>query len=269
MRKWLKSTVQWAWLRILPRGVRNSLRLWTMLDTPDRAPRLIENFSNGPILVLAPHQDDEIIGPGGTVALHTRAGAKVTFVFMTDGSGGNAQNKYNGELPAIRKSESRAAAELVGVGELIFLDGPDGALEDTPEMVGKLVTLLEERRPAVVYLPAPSDGHRDHWATNRVFRAALRQVSQTIFKNLIVRGYEVWTPLLANRMADIASVIEVKKKAIDVFVSQTQSVDYARTAVGLSQYRSMALLAGRGFVEAFQEVTAAEYCALFDATSLK
>ena len=94
--------------------------------------------------------DDEVIGPGGTIALHRRAGATVTYVYMTDGLGSDPElnarrmpaTELEGRLRDLgetRKRESREkAAELLGIKELIFLDAPDGKLHETPEIVNRV-----------------------------------------------------------------------------------------------------------------------------------
>jgi LmbE family N-acetylglucosaminyl deacetylase len=267
MKHLLKRMVVFVWRRVVPKRARNSLRLWLMLETPDRSPKLIEEFG-GPVVVLAPHMDDEIIGPGGTVVRHVLANSSVTFVFMTDGAAGDPRSldvSAKQQLAEKRKDESRGAAEVVGVRDLIFLDGPDGALADTAEMVAALEKILAERKPAVIYAPAVTDRHPDHWGTNR---KVLDRLPPAATRDLLIRGYEVWTPLPANRMVDIADVVEKKKKAIDLFVSQTRLVDYSRAIVGLNQYRSMVHLAGRGSAEAFLETTCDEYRRMFDHMSL-
>ncbi len=261
-----------AWRAVVPKRARNSLRLWLMLEMPDRAPRLIEQFGDGPVVVLAPHMDDEIIGPGGTAARHLQAGAKVGFVYMTDGMAGDPQLQdlqSRQHLAWTRKEESRRAAEIVGVKDLAFLNGPDGALADTAEMVAALEKILIERKPAIIYAPAVTDHHHDHWATNRVLRKALDRLPAEATKDLVIRGYEVWTPAPANRMADITDVIDIKKKAIEVFASQTRLVDYSRAILGLNQYRSMMNMLGRGYAEAFWEMSVEEYRQAFDRISLK
>ncbi len=88
MKQFIKGMVKSAWRTILPASARSSLRLWVLLDTPDFSPRLIKEFTADPVVVLAPHMDDEVIGPGGAVLRHVEAGAAVTFVFMTDGAAG-------------------------------------------------------------------------------------------------------------------------------------------------------------------------------------
>lgn len=267
MKDELKRLATGAWRAVVPKTARNSLRLWLMLEMPDRAPRLMEQFDDSPVVVLAPHMDDEIIGPGGTIARHIQAKSAVTTIFMTDGSGGNPGG-LSRDLTEARKKESRAAAKIVDVENLVFLDGPDGALADTPQMIAALQQHFARLKPAVVYAPALTDHHRDHWATNQILRKTLDRLGPEIRRNLVIRGYEVWTPLPANRLADITPVHDTKKKAIEQFVSQTRLVDYSRAILGLNQYRSMMHLKGQGFAEAFLETTVEEYQRLFDQISL-
>ena len=266
MKHLARQMVLRAWRTLVPKRARNSLRLWLKLEIPDTAPRLIEDFAGGPVIVLAPHMDDEIIGPGGTILRHLKANVSITFIYMTDGMAGepNAKRTLNDE----RKAESRRAAEIFGVRDLIFLDGPDGALDDTTDIVTALGKILIDRRPAIIYAPGLTDHHCDHWATNRILRKSLDRLPQSLTRDLIIRGYEVWTPLPANRMTDITEVVQTKRQAIDVFVSQTRLVDYAWTILGLNQYRSMIHLHGHGYAEAFFETTVDEYRWYFDQISL-
>src|SRR5580658_287426 len=123
MKRAVKKLAKSAYARLLPKGARNSLRLWTLLHSPDRAPRLIQSFTAGPVLVLAPHMDDEVIGCGGTLHCHVQAGAKVTVAYLTDGRAGDpslAPDQIS-KMAEERKNESRRATELLGISDLIFL----------------------------------------------------------------------------------------------------------------------------------------------------
>ena len=267
MNRAVKNLAKSAYGRLMPRGARNSLRLWTMLQTPDRAPRMITSFDAQPVVVLAPHMDDEVIGCGATLHRHVQAGAAVTCVYMTDGRSGDL-NLPAAEVAKMiegRKEESRRATKLLGISDLVFLDGPDGSLSELPALVDRVAGIINEKSAAWVYLPALTDNHKDHWATNRIFHAALKQCRQEI----AIRGYEIWSPTPANVMVDITEIIDLKKKAIEEFASQTQFVDYTHVSLGLAAYRSNVHMLGRGYAEAFLQTTVAEYRKLYEAILIR
>jgi LmbE family N-acetylglucosaminyl deacetylase len=255
----IRSAVRAAYSLAMPRSVRSTLRLWLTDCWPDRRPTEITEFTADPVMILAPHMDDEAIGCGGTARRHVLAGATVTVIFMTDGRFGGYDP--DNTLVQRRKDESRRAAEIIGFQELIFLDAPDLSLQPTMPVVERLAGAIEERKPRVIYLPAVTDAHVDHWNTNRCLAAALAKVPRNKHPDLI-RGYEVWAPLPANRLVDIASVKDVKKQAINVFESQTRIDDYAAGILGLNQYRSMLYHHGKGCCEAFLETTPDEFARL-------
>jgi LmbE family N-acetylglucosaminyl deacetylase len=253
--------------RLVPRDAHSSIRLWLVGPWEDRKPLLVSDFDPGPVLVLAPHPDDEVIGPGGTVARHLAAGAPITVAILTDGRWGG----YNpdGKLVDRRKNESRQAAKILGIPEPFFFDAPDSELGETPGVREKLIGLFQEKSPRYVYLPALTDGHPDHWSTNCLLHAALAKLPDAITNPLVIRGYEVWTPVLANCHVDITSTADLKRRAIDAFPSQTGDFDYAAAALGLNKYRALQHLHGRGYAEAFMQMTADDFRRLFAAASLR
>ena len=114
------------------------------------------------------------------------------------------------------------------------------------------IGFVEEKKPKLIYAPSIIDNHCDHRATNRILRLALEPVpKEDIASGMLIRGYEIWTPLPANRMVDISSVEALKRQAINFFASQTRFVDYTRAILGLNQYRSMMHLQGRSTAEGF------------------
>jgi LmbE family N-acetylglucosaminyl deacetylase len=252
--------------RLIPRDAHSSLRLW-LVGREDHPPELIADFDAQPVLVLAPHPDDEVIGPGGTIRRHVLAGAPVTVAILTDGRWGG----YNadGKLVERRKDESRRAADIIGTPPPLFFDAPDANLGQTPELVARLVQLFADSNPKYVYLPALTDGHRDHWSANRLLNAILPKLPREASQRMVIRGYEIWTPALANRCVDITSTAQIKRQAIDAFPSQTSTEDYSAAALGLNQYRALQPLHGRGYAEAFMQMTAEEFVSLFKAASLR
>ncbi len=211
----------------------------------------------GDILVLAPHMDDEVLGCGGTIALHVRAGARVTVVFLTDGRyGGRIDGAASMDLVRVRKQEAERAGGILGVRHILFLDAEDSRLRADRLVAGKLREVLESERPNIVYLPFFLERHDDHRAANDVLIAAAAGTAL----DFECRGYEVGTPLFPNCLVKIDETIELKKRALACYQSQLAVLDYQHAAVGLNAYRSLAV-AGDGcrYVEAFHALALADY----------
>jgi LmbE family N-acetylglucosaminyl deacetylase len=242
---------------LLPTRTRQFLDFLSVgLEQAD-PPELVQP-GGGSVLVLAPHMDDETAGCGGALALHHQAGAAIRVAYLTDGGKGSrclhagelrgeARRAIEGELVRARKMEAEAAAHILGVGQVSFLDFPDGALEASRESVGRVRELLGACRPDVVYLPFPVDRHRDHIETGRIFSAA----SAGLAPVCRVFAYEVWSPLYPNCMVDISPVVERKRAALRQYATQLPDNDYLHSVLGLNAYRSMVHLGSRGYAEAF------------------
>jgi LmbE family N-acetylglucosaminyl deacetylase len=248
------------------------------LEKPDALPAPIEDFSERRIVVLAPHFDDESIGCGGVISKHAMAGAEILLVYLTNGRRGRLDLHRTGmsaeeaaraddELSETRKSEARQAAQILGVKRIQFFDAPETLLDATPDLVKRVAEILRFEKPSVVYLPWILDGHCDHLATNRIFRAALCQVPPELRHNIRCRGYEISSPLFATNVADISDVIEIKRRAIESFPSQLLCADYVRETLSLNAYRSRHCSAGKGYAEAFFERPADLYCSILDAVT--
>lgn len=259
---------------------RNALRTWLLLEARDQLPQPIERFDERRVLVLAPHSDDEVIGCGGVVARHVQAGATLQAVVMTDGRWGDAtlyatalsaaeRERRQAALIETRQHESWAAAAVLGIREVHFLGRPDAALRADKATVGALLHHLRAFAPELVYLPFVYDLHEDHWQTNLVFAAAAQRLGESMTSTVRVRGYEVWTPLPANRVADITEAMPRKREALAKFASQLRDQDYRRTVEGLNVYRSGGVFGGHGFAEAFHEASLAGYLRLVRAATLR
>lgn len=225
------------------------------------------------VVVLAPHMDDEIIGCGGSLALHVQRGARICVVFMTDGRGGGSdiailhgaeRMRRERELIELRKAEAHEALAKLGIGDIVFLDAPDGALRTCTWAADKLRAVLEERRPDLVYLPFYLEEHADHRATSEVLLAA----SEKADWEFQCMGYEVWTPLFPNCLVRIDDTIESKKASLACYRSQLAQADYMHASIGLNAYRSAGLLDARnGYAEAFHAASLADYRQQFDTLS--
>jgi len=258
--------------RDVPEPVKNSLRLQLTLLRRDVEPARA-TAPTGRIVVLAPHMDDEVFGCGGTIALAADAGARVTFVYVTDGSKGYPDACLEGPpdvktaaaeatLVACRREEARRAAAVLGVSDLVFLDQPDGVLAVTAASVSALADALARPAPSVVFLPFLTDLHHDHWITNCLFIEAARRAR--LAPSVVCWGYEVWTPLVANTVVDITAAAERKRLATQAFPSQQAEFDDPRAMLGLNAYRSLHRGRARGLAEAFHVAELGVYRRLFE-----
>jgi LmbE family N-acetylglucosaminyl deacetylase len=133
--------------------VKTTLEIVT--EIPDRA------------MVIFAHPDDAEIGSGGVVAKWVAAGCEVTYVLCTTGDAGTADRALTpAHLMEKRAEEQRAAADAMGVKNLVMLGYPDGKLEDTREFLGDIVRAIRTYRPHTVFVHDPyrikGFQHRDH-----------------------------------------------------------------------------------------------------------
>ncbi len=187
------------------------------------------------ILVLAPHPDDESIGCGGTLALHSRRGDRVAVVFLTSGELGLKQMPPE-EAWALREAEAREATQVLGARAVGFLRCPDWFLGDNVTVAGDVLRpVLQAERPGLVYLPHPHEWHPDHRASLPVLISALNDLD---LETPAVRAYEVWTPLSEyDHVEDISAYMEQKLTAVRCYASQLGELHYDRAVEGLNRYR--------------------------------
>jgi len=220
-------------------------RLFTVRRQTDplfQLPEVIDKPRGNRIMVLAPHADDEVLGCGGTVYKHHLATDHITAVFMTNGSQGHVMaGGLKGQiLIDTRENEARAAGEILGVTDSVFLRNPDGALEVCPATVQQLTDLFESRRPDLLYVPSPMETHRDHKATCLIAAHAVAACTWPVEVYL----YEVWAPVPAN----CAVVIDLahKVRAARAYRSQMDERElYVLAVTNLAHYRGITCLPGQ------------------------
>jgi len=221
------------------------------LPDPPPEPVLWRHLPRGRVLLFAPHPDDEVAGPGGTLALHRAAGDPVRVVIATDGVSGDPDQRFDpASYTTMRRAESTAGLHEVAVDDVAFWGFPDNCVlsaADVERGVLAAVAELERSRPDLVYLPWQREGHPDHHALHGIVTAAMERVA---FAGLAL-GYEVWNAMVPEVIVDVTPVVEQKRRAMQAHHSQLAYVQYDHALLGLSAYRSLVHLRGRGYGEAF------------------
>jgi len=174
------------------------------------------------ILAIGPHPDDVELAMGGTVALLTAAGRKVTVLDLTAGERATRGNRET------RAHESeRAAAALGATREGLGL--PDlGVSARDPDSIARLVATLRRHRPSLVLALHPDDDHPDHVEGGEL---VIRAVYLSGLRNfpagegppfrpprvLFGMGRRSFSPSL---VVDVSSVYEKKREALAAYTSQ-------------------------------------------------
>ena len=186
------------------------------------------------VIVVMPHPDDVESRMGGTVARWTREGKEVIYVVCTNGDkGSNDPNIQPEELARVREQEQLAAAEILGVREVIFLCFPDQSLEDTPEFRKELVRLIRMYKPNIVVTVDSYSryyDHRDHRIASRVTLDAIFPYAGCIhsYPDLLkeeLQPHRVKEVLICgtqdpNYYIDITDTIDIKIAALRCHKSQ-------------------------------------------------
>lgn len=183
------------------------------------------------ILVLSPHQDDELIGCGGTVLAYLKEDAQVKLMYMTDGRYGI----MSGE-PEIRNEEARRVWEGKQV-EQIFLNHEDSHLFES-DAIHSLRAVIEEFQPDIIFTPWVLDQHIDHQYTTGFLQKALQQLPEF---EVAVAMYEVMSPLYANLMINITKEFPEKMRMLENYKSQLKFMHIREITEALNGYRGKSM----------------------------
>jgi LmbE family N-acetylglucosaminyl deacetylase/glycosyltransferase involved in cell wall biosynthesis len=228
---------------------------------PASLPFAPSELTGGRLLVLAAHPDDEILGPGGTVAASADTAEEIRVWIATDGERqeGVALEEA-AAYGARRREEARRAAEILGTEPPRFGGLPDSQLAArSGELHNAVSGLIAEFRPDLIFAPSLSELHPDHRALGEAVWEAVassrpEDPDHDLFRHLRVAFYEISHPLLPNTLVDIGPTGWKKESAFGAYESQKAVRDYAGATRGLNAYRRLTL-GGSGPVEAFRVVT--------------
>jgi LmbE family N-acetylglucosaminyl deacetylase len=221
-------------------------------DERSPLPETLSAPPRGRALALVPHADDDVIGCGGTCALHAAQGDLVRIVVIYSGAEGDPERRYGpDELARVRQAEARRGGAHLGLSDYEFWGYPEGHVPETAELMipaRRIAETVAEFRPAHVYAPWIGEYHVDHHIAARVVRMGLALAG---FEGA-AWGFEVWTPLVPTRIVDITSVYERKVAALREHASQLHHTDQVHKALGMHAHRSLYLPAASRYGEAFR-----------------
>ncbi|MDH3676013.1 MAG: PIG-L family deacetylase, partial [Anaerolineae bacterium] len=198
-------------------------------------------------MIIMAHPDDPEFFCGGTVALWCAAGTLVSYLILTNGDKGSDDREMTpARLAAIRRDEQQAAADILGVNEVIFFNEPDGELQSTLDLRKRVVVEIRRYQPETIIAPDPMRyfftdryiNHADHRvageiAIDAVFPAARNRMYHP---ELLLEGLEPHTVKevhlanaeQSNLWVDITEVFDTKIKAILCHTSQIKEPQHLK-----------------------------------------
>ena len=198
------------------------------------------------ILVILAHPDDPEFFCGATLAKWARDGHHITYQLITCGDKGFNEFTPVGmttdALCAIRHKEQQAAASVIGVEEVHFMDTADGYLVPDLTLRRDIVRVIRQFKPDILVTCDPQTlfatygiNHPDHRAAGQVVMDAVFPAagSPVFFPELLAEGYqphmprEVWCSLTMqpNVKLDVTDTWQTKLEAILKHESQVGDPD--------------------------------------------
>jgi LmbE family N-acetylglucosaminyl deacetylase len=223
-----------------------------MRSEEDLIPFSPGRLEGSPVLVLAPHPDDEVFGCGGAVVQLLRAGSDVRLVILTDGA---AQGD-----PNTRRAEALEASVRLGLEEPDFWELADRSLRpDDSDLADRIRALVTDLAPQLILVPSPAEIHPDHRAVavlvyNLVQSTTAGGELHDALQSTRIATYEVSAVLRPNLLVDVSAEWETVLSAAEAYASQLEVHPYVEVMDGMARSRRLTLPAGVRRAEAYHVV---------------
>jgi LmbE family N-acetylglucosaminyl deacetylase len=196
------------------------------------------------ILIILAHPDDPDFFCGATIARWIKQGHVVKYCLLTRGDKGFNDRESSPETIAVtRQKEQKAAAAVLGVQEVIFLNCLDGYLVPNLEVRKEVVRVIRKEKPDILVTCDPTNlfprpgsiNHPDHRAAGQIVVDATFPASGNYFyfPDLLKEGLEphkvkeVWLSVAAqpNVTIDVTEYWGLKIQALHEHKSQIGDPD--------------------------------------------
>jgi LmbE family N-acetylglucosaminyl deacetylase len=194
------------------------------------------------VLVISAHPDDEILGVGGTAAVHVRRGDEVRLVVMCEGDSARSRADRLAEV----KEESRRAAAALGVTDLAHCGLPDQRLDTLPlwEVTREIEAIVQSFEPAIVYTHFAGDLNRDHRVIAEAVLVATRPYAAPSVRELLMfetpsstewASPELLPTFRPNAFVDITRTLDKKVEAFLCYSAEVCDYPHPRSAQALRE----------------------------------
>lgn len=159
------------------------------------------------ILVFGAHNDDQLIGLGGTIAKYTKEGIRVVVYVFSYGESSHPHYKKK-TIARIRVDECLRSDKVLGVTETVFLGLHEGHFQEDfkkKNCAGTIRRAIRKYNPEKIFLHSVDDPHPDHRAVHNL----ILEILDGIYFTHEVYTYEVWNPLTFRKRSSPRLVVDV------------------------------------------------------------
>ena len=214
------------------------------------------------VAAIFAHPDDEILGCGGTLALHKKNKDIVDVCFISSGLKSRTNNKIS--LERLR-NDSKKANDLIGVNSVAFSEFPDNQLDSISllKITKYIETFLRKKKSNIIYTHHVGDLNIDHEIVHKAVLTATRPVEKSIVKEIYsceVNSSTEWAFNSKNlfsptNFVDISKTIKKKINALSMYYTELRDFPHPRSKEGVEVLaRLRGMQSGLKFAEAFLTV---------------
>ena len=145
------------------------------------------------VLIFCAHSDDQIFGPGGTIAKYSREGKEISVVIFSYGEMTHPWLKRKVSIE-MRVGESREAAKVVGYEHNTFLGLSEGKFAEEINQKGlkkNIKRIILEKKPKKIFTHSIDDPHQDHKDVYYTIAAVLDELHY----DCELYTFDVWNPI--------------------------------------------------------------------------
>jgi len=180
------------------------------------------------VVVICAHSDDQILGPGGTLAKYSKEGKEIFTIIFSYGEISHIWLKRKVGIE-IRVKEAQEADKVIGGSGVVFFGLKEGNFVNGIEernIKEKLKNIIKEKKPFRIFTHVMDDAHEDH----RVVCNTVKEIlDDTGYKGDLL-GFDIWNVVdikkrnLPKVYIDVTDNFSVKMKALNCFKSQTYAM---------------------------------------------
>jgi LmbE family N-acetylglucosaminyl deacetylase len=181
-----------------------------------------------PNLVLCAHNDDQIIGAGGTLAKEANEGRPFKTIIFAFGESSHPHLKPE-VIIETRIKESLASDRILGGSGIAYLglkEGKFGEEIKNKKIKARLREVIKKENPDKILTHTADDPHPDHRAVYKLIQELIKD--KTI--KCDVYGFEIWNLLSwkhkkrPRMVVDVSDTFDQKIKALKAHQSQKMTI---------------------------------------------